>query len=222
MKEYTVVEIDMRNDFSDDPRAALPVPGTLAMVGKMRILEYYSRCVIDVFDNHHNDDPVSQEEFKKFLPHCIVGTWGHKRIGGLCDYYQMKNAEDHTHKTGTFIQVRWPKNTYDAWEGMKGEDPERFVELDDMKEWEKAFYKEIGRDEILVVGGVVTGICVKAFIEGAIKRGMSKRIIVISDCVANLDLPLIPSTESLFKDWSHQGVVITSFDAFVKQYIMKD
>lgn len=196
MKEYTFVEIDMRKDFSDDPRAALPVPGTLGLVGKMAILEAEAHAVIEVFDHHSESDPTSQEEFKEFPPHCLMGTWGFQRIEGL---------------SRTTIQLL--KNTYNAWDGMKNTTyPDNLVIVEG----------GLKKADLIVVGGVVTGICVKAFVEGAIDRGMAKKIIVISDCVANLATTEIPSTSTLFKNWSHEGVVITTFDSFVKQYIKKD
>jgi len=194
MKDYIFVEIDMRNDFSDDPRAVLPVPGMLGTVGKMAALEQHAKKVVIAADTHAEDDPISQKEFEEFGPHCVPGTWGWDRVLGLPP------------ELDTVFEVQ--KNTYDTWEGM-GEDDSKLLMF-------------LGEEDPIVVGGVVTGICVRAFIEGAIKRGLTKRVILITDCVANLDIKGMPTSRVLFREWSHQGIVISSYESFVKQYIMKD
>ena len=72
----------------------------------------------------------------------------------------------------------------------------------------------------MVVGGVVTGICIKAFVEGVIEKGMAEKTIVISDCVANLEgVEGISSTEELFSAWKDSGVGIMSFEDFVKEHL---
>ena len=198
---YTFVEIDMRNDFADDPRAVLPVPGTYALVGKMCVLEEDADLVVEVYDNHEEGDPVSQEEFKSFPPHCIPGTWGHERIPGL-----------HTPEFASF--KRFPKNTYDAWGCQVG--------MDSCTESTGRFLSIIQESEMVVVGGVVTGICVKAFVEGMIGKGLAGKTVVISDCVANLEgAEGIPSTEELFTAWEEAGVTIQTFEEFLKHHLVK-
>lgn len=195
---YVFIEIDMRNDFADDPRAVLPVPGTYAIVGKMRVLEEKADTVVEVYDSHCEDDAVSQEEFKTFPPHCIPGTWGHERIPGL---YSPT-------KPGAYVKMA--KNTYDAWKGMDGDAcAERSLD---------AFETIIKDSERIVVGGVVTGICVKAFVEGMISRGYAKKTTVIADCVANLEgTEGILKTVKLFSEWTKDGVLVQAFEDFVKE-----
>jgi len=188
---YTIVEIDMRNDFSDDPRAALPVPGTLGLVGKIAVLEESAKNVLEVMDNHSESDPTSQEEFRKFPPHCIIGSWGHKRISGL---------------NRSTLQLF--KNTYDAWMGMHNSTYPSNIDT---------AMELLENSNTIVVVGVVTGICVKAFIEGAMERGMAEKTIIIRDCTANLDASGVPSTRTLFKYWSEKGIRIISFEEFIKE-----
>ncbi len=183
------VEIDMRNDFADDPRAALPVPGTYALVGKMRVVEDLVDEVLETFDHHEADDEASQKEFEIFGPHCVPGTWGHERIAGLAPSRSM------------------PKNTYDFWKGvgMDGAPPSWAEEL------------VMGAD-LIYVGGVVTGICVNAFINGAIEKGLAPKLRVISDCVANLEgAEGVDSTEDLFNKWTGAGVTVIGFDEAIKE-----
>ncbi len=203
MTGYTFVEIDMRKDFSDDPRAILPVPGTLAIVGKMRVIEEYSDLVLEVYDNHLQDDPVSQEEFKSFPPHCIPGTWGHERIAGLFTPEEPERLK------------RFPKNTYDVWKCEVGTDVCN-AQTDNL-------LKKLKGSSKIVVGGVVTGICVKAFIEGIIENDLADRTILISDCVANLEgVGGIPSTEELFTAWRNNNVAILTFEEFIKEPVVME
>jgi nicotinamidase-related amidase len=196
---YTFVEIDMRNDFADDPRASLPVPGTYAIVGKMRVLEEKADMVIEVYDNHEEDDPVTQKEFEIYPPHCVPGTWGHERISGL-----------YTPEFGSFKQ--FPKNNLNTWDCQLGKDS--------CTESAGRFQSVIQESETVVVGGVVTGICIKAFVEGIIERGLAEKTIVISDCVANLEgVEGIPSTGDLFSSWKDAGIGISSFEDFVKEHL---
>ena len=124
-KYFVFVEIDMRNDFADDPRAVLPVPGTYGLVGKMRAIEDLASDVVEVYDHHNINDPISQEEFKLFPPHCVpkvttramrgnpdYSGWGHDRIAGLAK-----------------SDFKVPKNTYDFWKGMVGGSDYWVVEL---------------------------------------------------------------------------------------------
>jgi nicotinamidase-related amidase len=159
---YVFVEIDMRNDFADDPRAVLPVPGTYALVGKMHVLESLAELLIEVHDDHSQDDPVSKEEFKTFPPHCVRGTWGHERIGGL---YTPKEKNKYR---------RYAKNSYDAWKGKIGGSKTDKAEIE-------RFTKILCESERIVVGGLVTGICVNAFLDGIIAQGLAKKTVVISD-----------------------------------------
>jgi len=202
MVKYTFVEIDMRNDFADDPRAALPVPGTYAIVGKMRVLQENADLVIEVFDKHREDDPVSQEEFNTFPPHCIPGTWGYERIPGLF-----------TPEFGSF--KRFPKNTLDPWGCQVGKDS--------CTESSGRFLTLVQESEMVVVGGVVTGICIKAFVDGLIERGLAGKSVVISDLVANLEgVEGIPSTDELFTAWREAGVVVQTFEEFVQENIQSE
>jgi nicotinamidase-related amidase len=197
---YTFIEIDMRNDFANDPRAVLPTPGTYELVGKMHALEKEANFLVEVFDNHATDDPASINEFKTYPPHCIPGTWGHERIGGL--------PIPHINQL-----FRLPKNSYDTWQGMKGyhqsmSDLARLVSV-------------IENSELILVGGVVTGICVKAFIDGIINHGFAFKTIVVSDCVANLEnIQDIPSNEELFKRWTDAGVRVSTFSETINQYLI--
>lgn len=200
--EYVFVEVDMRNDFADDPRAVLPVPGTYGLVGKMRVLEDLLKKVIEVYDNHSVEDPVSQEEFKTFNPHCLIGTWGHDRISGLAK-----------------SSIKVPKNTYDFWEGMKVSEP---APKDLLNNQLKKAIRILNKSELIVVGGIVTGICVKAFIDGIIEKGLANRTVIISDCVSNLEgVPGVKSTKELFDEWSSptNGIRVMTFDDFIKTVI---
>ena len=198
MKKYVFAEIDMRNDFADDPRAVLPVPGTYAIVGKMAVLEKNASSIIIAADTHELDDPVSKDEFKSFPPHCVPGTWGWNRIPGLTRFEEG--------------DLRITKNSYDTWKGMIGEGVEAPVA--------KLIMRKFKNVDTIVVGGIVTGICVKAFMDGAIERGLSraKKLIVITDCVANLDIDGVPKTEDLFNEWDTAGAKLMTYEEFVNEY----
>lgn len=196
---YVFVEIDMRNDFADDPRAILPVPGTYALVGRMRVLEESSALLIEAYDDHTGDDPVSKEEFKSFPPHCVPGTWGHKRIAGL---FSSRNPRRHW---------KFRKNSYDAWKGIiQGSAKDR-------KEVQ-SFERVLAKAERIVVGGVVTGICVKAFMDGVISRGFAGKTTVISDCIANLEaVSGVPKTKDCYEEWKKAGARVMTFEEFIKE-----
>lgn len=184
---YTVVEIDMLNDFSDQPKAALPVPGMLNLVGKIATLEKNAIRIITFCDSH-GDDAESQKEFEIFGPHCIEGTWGWQRVPGLL--------------TPHFLAL---KRTTDSWHNL----------TDTVIDIIQAYFDISDK---IAVTGVVTGICVKAFVDGAIERGLAKKIVVISDCIANLNIEGVPSDTECFELWKSKGVEIMTFEQFMASF----
>ena len=196
MKPYYFVEIDMRNDFADDPRSNLPVPGTYAMVGKMRVREEAAVKVIEVFDHHDVDDFVSLDEFEQYPPHCVPDSWGHQRIGGL--FIPSLGEEGRL--------VRIPKNNVEVWPGManyKGDD------ADD------ALDQSLQGAETIVVGGVVTQICVDWFVKGAIVGGLTEKLIIVRDCIAGLPGGDLPPEDVVISSWKEAGVRVMSFEEFL-------
>jgi len=196
MKPYYFVEIDMRNDFADDPRSNLPVPGTYAIVGKMRALEEAATRIIEVFDHHDVDDVVSLDEFECYPPHCVPGSWGHQRIGGL---FVPPPGEE-----GRLVRI--PKNNVEVWPGManyKGDDSDNALNL------------ALQGTETIVVGGVVTQICIDRFVQGAVARGLTKKIIVVRDCIAGLETDDLPPEDLVIESWKEAGVQIMNFGEFL-------
>jgi len=196
MKPYHFVEIDMRNDFADDPRANLPVPGTYAMVGKMRVVEEAAARVIELFDHHDVDDFVSLDEFEQYPPHCVPDSWGHRRIGGL--FTPPPGEEERL--------TRVPKNNVEVWPGMvkfKGDDSDDTLET------------TLKDAETVVVGGVVTQICVDWFVRGAVLRGLAKKLIIVRDCIAGLESDELPPEDTVIASWEEAGVRIMSFGEFL-------
>ena len=196
MKPYYFVEIDMRNDFTDDPRANLPVPGTYAIVGKMRVLEEAAVKVIEVFDHHDVDDVVSLDEFECYPPHCVPDSWGHQRICGL--FVPSKQEAEKL--------VKIPKNNIDVWPGMakyKG------ANADDSLE------ETLRGAETIVVGGVVTQICIDRFVQGAVARGLTENLIVVKDCIAGLETDDLPPEDLVIGSWKEEGVRVMNFGEFL-------
>ena len=187
--KYLCVEIDFINDFADTPRAALPVPGCLEAAMKFGYIEAEVKNVLSIRDYHEADNETTIKEWDVWPEHAKVGTWGADRIPSMLESVRWRSG-------GNVL-----KNNYDAWEGLIG--------VFDQGYTEKHIRDIIDRFDMIFVGGVVTGICVKAFIDGAIERGYADKLVVVSDCVANLeDIPDVQSTEELFNDWLSNGVDI--------------
>lgn len=128
-------------------------------------------------------------EFKEYPPHCVRGTWGvQQTIGLMCDMPENLIL----------------KSTTDVWESGIGA-------------WNQAIGDNLERTTPIVVVGVVTEICVKAFIDGAISRGYTDRLIVISDCIAGLNQF---ECDKCLVEWKAQGVTILTYAEFIIKYIM--
>ncbi|TFF96953.1 cysteine hydrolase [Candidatus Thorarchaeota archaeon] len=81
-KKTSLIVVDMLNDFVRDD-GALVVPGAKALVSNQKKLLEAARdaemMIVYLTDNHEPDD----DEFEKWPPHAVVGTWGAKIIDEL-------------------------------------------------------------------------------------------------------------------------------------------
>jgi len=141
----------------------------------------------DIVIEIHDSHKKNDPEFEDYPPHCVSGTWGHQRIDGL------PKSDFRIPKTGT-----------DVWDSAADKN---------IKLMESLFTTA----DKIIVGGVVTGICVDAFVKGAIERNYGGKLVVIRECVANLSkMDDVKSEESCFSAWNSEGVDIVDFDAALK------
>ncbi|MFX1579840.1 MAG: cysteine hydrolase family protein [Promethearchaeota archaeon] len=81
-KKTSLVVIDMLNDFVEE-KGTLVVPKAKSLLpNQTRLLEAARKAGVMVMyltDNHEPDD----DEFEKWPPHAVVGTWGSKVVDAL-------------------------------------------------------------------------------------------------------------------------------------------
>jgi nicotinamidase/pyrazinamidase len=81
-EKTALIVIDMLNDFVRDEGSLVALIAKNLIPNQMRLLEAFRKAgslVILLTDNHRPDD----DEFDKWPPHAVMGTWGSKIIDEL-------------------------------------------------------------------------------------------------------------------------------------------
>ena len=115
--KYILIDIDTQNDFLN-PKGTLYLPGSEQIIPNLKKLFTWAKekniPVISTVDSHIPDDP----EFKEFPPHCVVGTWGHRKIPAalLDDFHVSKIGEKLDENIlDRYQQVIFQKQTYNIF-----------------------------------------------------------------------------------------------------------
>ncbi len=163
-------DVDTQIDFMM-PSGGLFVPGAQEIVANLRQLMEYARAqgipVLSSADAHPPDDP----SFKKWPPHCVVGTPGQGRIPET----QWPQAVVIANRPGDFTPpAEWKgqfiieKQEYDATTNVHCD----------------AILRSLGKRRY-VVFGVATDYCVRGTALGLRKRGLA--VDLVMDAIKGID-----------------------------------
>ncbi|MCM8830996.1 MAG: nicotinate phosphoribosyltransferase [Candidatus Omnitrophica bacterium] len=184
------LDIDTQYDFLN-PKGALYVKGSDKIIKNLSKLTNYAKTtsitIISSQDTHKKDDP----EFKNFPPHCIEGSWGHKKIKETLlknyvtlDFKQQYQSTQLYDITKKYPQIILQKNVLNIFSNPNT------IEL----------LEEILPDKIYVYG-VVTEYCVNQAIEGLLKEKFNVGLVV--DAIKEISEQ---KSKELFSSWEKRGV----------------
>ena len=186
------VDIDTQRDFLE-PTGALFVPGSEAILGRLRMLTESARRngipVLATACSHAPGDP----EFQVFPPHCLAGSIGQSRIP----------------------QTAWPRESDIVIGPLDGFEP--FEVLPPHLTLEKREYDVFSHPEAdrvvaaydrdkpqFVVYGVATDYCVKAAVHGLLDRGCEVAVVV--DAIRAID---VEHEQDVLTEFTRRGAVLT-------------
>lgn len=192
---YIFLDVDTQNDF------ILP-GGGLYVPGAEKLIDTYDKIAVYALDNditvlasadaHKADDP----EFSQFAPHCVKGTPGQKKIDQTLPHLFLVQENDGQEVDPVDLNhgnVLFEKQTFDVFSNPKIDAYLKFLE-----------------PKKVVVYGVATDYCVKAAVQGLLKRGLP--VILLADAVRAVNPE---SEQAILDDFASRGVEISSFDKLV-------
>lgn len=190
------VDIDTQRDFLD-PLGALYVPGSAEILANLARLTEFARAhdipILATACAHFPDDP----ELKQFPRHCMAGTPGQERVPAT-------SCPDSI--------------VLDVAERLDGELPRHLTllkrELDVFSRLDATdLVARYNRNKpTFVVYGVATDYCVRAAVEGLVKRQC--RVAIVADAVRAID----PSVEAdLLSSWARRGALLTVTDVVCRE-----
>lgn len=185
------VDIDTQRDFLD-PAGALYVPGSTEILDNLARLTRFARehaiPIIATACAHSPDDP----ELKTFPPHCIRGTSGMERVEATAISTSAVIDDDSDLPESISPHVTLLKREYDVFSH-----PRANALLEQYRD----------SDPVFVVYGVATDYCVKAAVDGFLKRGFRTALVV--DAIRPIDAS---AEEQILTDFARRGVLLTLTD----------
>lgn len=189
------LDIDTQNDFIH-PHGALYVPGA------EKLIEIYDEISVYALDNeitvlasadaHDEKDP----EFSQFPAHCVKNTEGQKKIKEtLPDIFLVQPNDGKPVKKEDLqnSNVLFEKQTFDVFSNSKIET-----------------YLNYLKPEKVVVYGVATDYCVKAAVEGLLRRDYA--VMLLTDAIRAVD----PHAEkNVLDELTAKGAELGTFDHLV-------
>jgi nicotinamidase/pyrazinamidase len=188
------MDIDTQHDFANK-KGALYARDADKRINNFRKLTAFAKknniLIVSSRDTHAKDDP----EFKDFPPHCVVGTWGNRKLKGTLlkkhavltfkrvhSYHQLKAFAEN------FDQIIWEKDVIDVFTNPN---ISRLLEI-------------VFPDTVYLYG-LITEYCIKTAIEGLLKMGFS--IVLIQDAIHAIS----PKEKNrLFTLWKKKGIKFTT------------
>jgi nicotinamidase/pyrazinamidase len=185
------VDIDTQRDFLE-PDGALFVPGSALIVPNLvRLTNYTLEHGIPVLATacaHTPDDP----ELRQFPPHCLVGTRGQERIAATF------RADSHVLGSQQALEGELPPHlTLEKQE----------LDLFTHPHAETILARYQARHPVFVVYGVATDYCVKAAVDGLLKRDC--RVAIVVDAIRAIDSE---AEANLLTSFARRGVLLTLTD----------
>jgi len=192
---YVLIDIDTQNDFLD-PKGSLFMHGGDEIIPNLKRLFQWAADnnvpIVSTVDSHIPDDP----EFREFPPHCVVGTWGHRKITETTNHpYRLSVVGGNFDPIDLYErqQIVFQKRTYDVFDNPNIER-----------------YLASVKAEAFVVCGVATDYCVGAVVKKLLELG--RKIFLVIDAIAAVD----PATENgIIQDFERQGVTLIRTDQAV-------
>lgn len=196
MNNLFFIDVDTQRDFML-PSGALSVPGAERMIPKLRRLFDFARkndiVIVSTADAHGENDP----EFKQFLPHCVKGSEGQKKI-------------DDTLLPHPFVI---PNHSIDRnLAELVRKHRQIIVEKAALDPFASPMLDRLLRvlPPRAIVFGVATEYCVKLACLGARRRGL--KVVVVEDAIR----PLAPDTErTALAEMRKAGVEFITVDTLV-------
>jgi nicotinamidase/pyrazinamidase len=182
------VDIDTQRDFLE-PAGALFVPGSTEIVPNLARLTRFARehriPVLATACAHTPEDP----ELETFPPHCMIGTPGQERVDAtswseslLLDDRAVLPEQMPAHLTVL-------KHQYDFFTHFRADELIRRLDVN---------------RPVFVVYGVATDYCVRAAVEGLLKRGC--RVAIVTDAIRAIDAR---AEQELLTDFARRGALLT-------------
>jgi nicotinamidase/pyrazinamidase len=191
------VDIDTQRDFLD-PSGALFVPGSREILPNLERLTQFAASrripILATACAHAADDP----ELAQFPPHCMIGTEGQNRVGATAIRDSLVLGVDDRLTGEIPAHLTLQKREFDVFSRP---DADALI----------ARYNQDG--PTFVVYGVATDYCVRAAVEGLLRRHC--RVAIVADAVRAID----PAAEAdLLSDWARRGVLLTSTEAVCRGF----
>lgn len=189
---WVLLDIDTQNDFMD-PEGSLYLPGSEVIAPNLERLIAAARAhhipIIATACAHRPDDPDPEP----FPPHCLVGSWGQRRIGATDPTESVVLApDDRLDRDGLPPHLTIEKRHYDVFTHPEADRIAR---------------KVVDGQASFIVAGVATDYCVHRAVAGLLDRG--RRVILVVDAIRPVD----PDAEPfILTDFARRGVLLTLTD----------
>lgn len=184
------MDIDVQHDFVHK-KGALYVKGSEKLIPNLKKLTDFAKkhniLTLSSQDSHRSDDP----EFKEFGPHCVRGSWGHKKI---------KETKSPKCKTLTSKKIYSPAELLEIAHSYNQIIYEKEV-LNVFSNPNAVALLEVIFPDMVYVYGLVTEYCVKEAVEGLSKLGFA--VTVVSDAIKEISHK---EKQRLFSLWKRKGV----------------
>jgi nicotinamidase/pyrazinamidase len=187
------VDIDTQRDFLE-PTGSLYVPGAGEIIPNLARLSEFARShhipVLASACAHHLDDA----ELARFPPHCLAGTPGQERIPATAALGSVVLELDERLTGELPPHLTLHKRELDVFSRP---DADELI----------ARYSRRQPQPLFLVYGVATDYCVRAAVEGLLKRRC--RVAIVVDAIRAID----PAAEAgLLTDFARRGVLLTVTD----------
>lgn len=206
MTNTAVIGVDPQNDFGHPSGALYCTDGFKVVGGGMILFDYANKngwAIMLSADWH----PLNSEHFTKWPPHCVQHTWGAKFLPGIDQAEQVFKPFPFIFYKGTRVD----EDGYDPFDGKMENRPTRGG--DSMEDMFNACDVKT-----LVVWGIATNYCVRAFVLTAREKGYKVHV-ALNACAA-VPTPENPpadfiTEEQAIEEMKAAGAIMTTVEEVV-------